>query len=72
MVEASVKDSLLEAQSALANSRIFDLRCLRVEECDGNLVITGSVSLFYYKQVAQEIVRSICQGVEVINSIQVR
>jgi len=72
MTETSARDVQLEAQAALADSSIYDLRSLLVEQRDGNLVISGSVSQYYYKQVAQEIVLSICRGIEVINSIHVQ
>jgi hypothetical protein len=57
------------AQTALANSPIYELRDLNVEAHNGALLITGSVSSFYHKQVAQEVVRSVCEGFDVINSI---
>jgi len=72
MAETSARDVQFKAQAALADSSIYDLRSLRVEQKDGNLVISGSVSQYYHKQVAQEIVLSICRGIEVINSIHVR
>lgn len=59
------------AQSALASSSIFDLRDLRVEQCDDALLISGSVSSFYHKQLAQELVRAVAHGIPVVNSIQV-
>ena len=59
------------AQTALAGSPIFELRDLRVEHRDGTLLISGSVSSFYHKQLAQEVVRSVCEGIEVANSIRV-
>lgn len=64
------------AQMALANSPIFELRELQVEfdgTCD-SLLISGVVSSFYHKQLAQEIVRAVCKNVEyeLINAIRVR
>ena len=61
----------VQAQTALAKSPIYDLRDLRVEQYNGSLMISGTVSSFYYKQLAQEVVRAICRDVEVINSILV-
>ncbi len=60
------------AQLALDSSQIFDLRRLRVEQSNGNLIISGSVSQFYHKQLAQELVLALGESVEVINSIHVR
>ena len=59
------------AQTALAGSPIYELRDLQVEQRDGILMISGSVSSFYHKQLAQEVVRSVCKGIEVHNSIHV-
>ena len=59
------------AQTALADSPIYELRDLQVEQRDGILMISGSVSSFYHKQLAQEVVRSVCEGIEVHNSIHV-
>jgi osmotically-inducible protein OsmY len=61
------------AQAALADSPIFDMRMLTVEVAEDTLVLSGSVSSFYHKQMAQELVRTIVgRDVEVINSIAVR
>ena len=59
------------AQAALANSPFFELHELQVEQRDGTLFISGNVSSFYHKQLAQEVVRSVCKGIEVTNSIEV-
>lgn len=60
------------AQSALANSPFFELHELQVEQHEGTLFISGNVSSFYHKQLAQEVVRTVCKGIEVFNSIQVK
>ena len=61
------------AQSALADTAIFDLRDLVVEQSDEGLVLRGSVSSFYHKQLAQEIVRAVAgREVDVVNAIVVR
>ena len=59
------------AQAALTNSPFYELRELLVEHRDGALVISGCVTSFYHKQLAQEVVRSVCAGIEVVNSIHV-
>lgn len=59
------------AQAALTNSPFYELRELQVEQRNGALVISGCVSSFYHKQLAQEVVRSVCSGIEVVNSIRV-
>jgi osmotically-inducible protein OsmY len=74
MVEASARDVQPRAQSALAKSPICELRDLRVEQKDGALLISGVVSSFYHKQLAQEAVRAVCRGMEIdlVNSIRVQ
>ena len=72
MGDYSVSSLRLRAQQALANSAIQDLRRVHVEQRNGNLVIWGSVSQFYHKQMAQETVRDLCGGVPLVNSICVR
>ena len=59
------------AQAALSESPFYELRELQVEQRDGALSLAGCVSSFYHKQLAQEVVRSVCTGVESINSIRV-
>lgn len=70
----SAKEVQPRAQSALAESPICELRELRVEPQGRGLVICGSVSSFYHKQLAQEAVRAICHGIEIelVNSIRVQ
>jgi osmotically-inducible protein OsmY len=59
------------AQAALAKSPFYELRELQVEQRDDALSISGCVSRFYHKQLAQEVVRSVCADMRVINSIRV-
>ena len=59
------------AQSALDSSPIYDLHNLRVERSGEGLLITGSVSSFYHKQLVQEIVRAVVDGTKVTNSVDV-
>lgn len=59
------------AQSALDSSPIYDLHDLSVEHTGGVLLITGTVSSFYHKQLVQEIVRAVAKGVDVINAVDV-
>jgi hypothetical protein len=75
MANLSLIDSLQpRAQTALGNSPVGELRDLRVENRDGALVISGAVSSFYHKQLAQEVVRAVCKDceVELVNLIRVR
>ena len=64
-------DVEIRAQVALATNSIFALRELRVERDGEVLIISGRVASFYYKQLAQEVVRAVARGVTVENSIDV-
>ena len=71
MTETLIDEVQPRAQAALTNSPFYELRELQVNQCDGALQITGCVSSFYHKQLAQEVVRSVCNGIEVTNVIHV-
>lgn len=72
MHSTSCSEMLPRAQRALCNSPIQSLRELRVEETAAGLVITGLVSSFYHKQLAQEVVRAVAEGTAIVNSVRVR
>jgi len=72
MAELTVKDIQPRAQEALQASPIFALREVRVEQTGESLLLSGRVSSFYHKQLAQEVVRAVANGVEVVNTIDVR
>lgn len=59
------------AQHALASSGVFALRELTVEPHDEGLLITGAVSSFYLKQLAQEVVLAAAGAVDLVNSVRV-
>jgi hypothetical protein len=71
MLETLKESSLQEAQVALQVSPEFALRGLMVERVDGKLRLSGTVSSFYQKQLAQEVVRSVAQGLDVVNLVRV-
>jgi len=58
-------------RSVLAKSRIPAICRVGVEEDSTGIVLTGKVSLFYYKQLAQEVVRAELDGVAILNRIEV-
>jgi len=74
MAEISAKEIQPKAQMALAGSPICELRELRVEQQGCGLVISGVVSSYYHKQLAQEAVRTICNGIEIelVNATRVQ
>lgn len=68
----TAKDVRERAQEALTASPVYALRELQVADNGQSLLISGMVSSFYHKQLAQEVVRHAAEGVEVVNSIRVR
>jgi hypothetical protein len=71
MAHTLLADVATLAKAVLSRSRIFDLRELEVEQEDECVVLRGSVTSFYHKQLAQELVKTSLEGVEVINDIYV-
>jgi hypothetical protein len=59
------------AATALRHSPIPPLRKLAVEETDTTVVLLGSVSSYYLKQLAQESVMSVLDGRELLNRVLV-
>jgi hypothetical protein len=65
-------DSLYSvAQHALASSSVYALRELTVEPHKDGLLISGAVSSFYLKQLAQDVVLAAAGAVELMNSVRV-
>lgn len=59
------------AQLALRNSPIHALREIRVDREGERLVLSGQVSSFYLKQLAQEAIRGMAPGLRLSNEIAV-
>ena len=68
MAVISIEEVQSRAQVALANSPFYELRAL-MSSARRALWLSGNVSSFYHKQLAQEVVRSVCKDIEVINSV---
>lgn len=64
-------DIAVRAKSALTASSIYVLREIQVERHDDSLLLLGRVDTFYHKQLAQEIVRTVADGLSVINAVSV-
>ena len=69
MAVIAVDELQPRAQAALVSSPFYELRELHVEWRDEALQLSGCVSSYYHKQLAQEVVRSVCGNTLVINSI---
>ena len=59
------------AIAVLAKSSIRELRYLRVDGSANKLQLTGEVRSFYHKQLAQETVRTVAAGMQVVNRVHV-
>lgn len=66
-------DLELRARLALQNSPIYELRDIEVEQRGQAIILSGLVSSFYHKQLAQEAVRSALrdEDIDLINLIEV-
>jgi len=71
MASTVLADYTAQAKVILGRSRIFDLRCLIVEQDTECVVLRGSVDSYYHKQLAQELLKTAIPGIEVINRIKV-
>lgn len=69
--EVQPSEAQRRAQSALTSNPVYSLRELTVESRDDSLLISGSVSSFYHKQLAQEAVRAVAGPMNVVNSVHV-
>jgi hypothetical protein len=47
------------------------LRHLRVQDAEGTLVISGTVTCYYHKQLAQEALRPLRGDLELVNQVKV-
>lgn len=59
------------ALAVLAQSPVSELRQLRVDEKENELQLSGRVRSFYHKQLAQETVRGVAAGRQVVNHVSV-
>ncbi|HBV64064.1 MAG TPA: transport-associated domain protein [Rhodopirellula sp.] len=55
----------------LSNSSVRELRFLRVDDCANHLELTGRVGSYYHKQLAQETIRRVAGGMQLVNRVQV-
>jgi hypothetical protein len=69
MAELMAQDVRTQAQQALSDSPVYALREVQVAQDGDALHLTGKVSCFYHKQLAQEAIRAINPKVRLINAI---
>jgi hypothetical protein len=56
---------------ALRGSPIPALRHVHVDETDTTVILSGRVSSYYHKQLAQETVLPLCQPRQLVNRVEV-
>lgn len=73
-VQESAPDTAIRLGRALAESPVYELRNLKAAIENRKIVLSGTVSSFYHKQLAQEAVRAIAgpRDYEIVNRIAVR
>ncbi len=59
------------ATDVLAKSSVSELRELRVDGTNTELQLSGKVRSYYHKQLAQETVRTVAAGMQVVNRVDV-
>ena len=64
-------DTEERARIALQASPVHAIRALEVTREGDQLVVTGRVSTFYYKQLAQEAVLSVVKSLPIVNRVEV-
>jgi len=70
--QSSSKSSwLTRAALTLRSSKIATIRNLEVKADDVGIVLHGRVHLYYYKQLAQELIRSELADIPIFNEIEV-
>jgi osmotically-inducible protein OsmY len=71
MIDNGFQDVLGQVKSKLAESPFAPVRRITVKYLNETIRLNGSVESFYYKQLAQEAVRSATRGLKVINDVTV-
>ncbi len=69
--DAGVATVMRAIKECFAQSAHAGLRSVSCEMCDGVLVLRGRVSSYYYKQLAQEIVRDLAGAIVIVNAVEV-
>ncbi len=70
-IAATTDEELIRARAALSGSNIYVLRRLTIDRDGGSLIMRGRVDSYYHKQLAQELVKTAVEGIEVVNALQV-
>jgi osmotically-inducible protein OsmY len=71
MMEITQQDVAEAVSAVLASSSVRELRELRVDGSANTLQLSGRVRSFYHKQLAQETVRRVASGMQLVNHVRV-
>ena len=71
MTTTEQRDVATTASEVLAQCSVAELRRLRVDEKSDTLQLSGEVSSFYHKQLAQDLVRGVAGDMQVVNRVSV-
>ena len=61
----------VRARDILSNSKIPAIRAIIVEQNSAGVILRGQVKLYYYKQLAQELIRNELDDIAILNQIEV-
>ena len=70
-LHSDITRALIRARRAISKSKFPSIRQVSIENEGTSVVLRGRVSLYYYKQVAQELLRKELDNIAVINRIEV-
>ena len=71
MISSSMKDIRSRVATALAANSVLRLRNVTVDLDENTVCLSGRVSSFYHKQLAQEVVLAIDNQIKVRNNLHV-
>jgi len=71
MMNATPQKIAEAASNLLARSTVLELRQLRVDGSSAQLQLSGRVRSYYHKQLAQETVRPVACGMQMVNRVHV-
>lgn len=71
MIDAGPNNLVLRVRKILADSPIWEIRQLRVEQRGDSVCLEGRVCSFYHKQLAQETIRRAARELPIINELTV-
>ncbi len=71
MIDAGSDNLLIKVRKVLAESPIWELRQVHVEQKGETVYLQGRVRSFYHKQLAQEVILRASRKLPLINEINV-